>query len=58
MWARGVLDDVVEEGRRDRLLVEVQVRAERATPSGWSMKSDPRAPLLALVRVAAKPERP
>ena len=37
----GVLDDVVEQGRRDRLLVEVQLGADLGDAPGWLMNSSP-----------------
>ena len=46
----GVLDDVVEQRRGDRLLVEPELRADARDADGMLDERRARAPLLALVR--------
>src|SRR5204862_5131949 len=53
-----VLDDVVQERSRDRLLVEVQLGADLRGAEGVQDEVLARPPELALVRLRRKPERP
>src|SRR5204862_3371161 len=53
----GVFDDVVEERRRDRLLVQPQLRADPRHAYGMLDERRSGAPLLAFVRRRGVPER-
>ena len=54
----GVLDHVVEEGGRDRLVVETELRADLGGAPGVEHEVLARAPLLPLVGVGSEEESP
>ena len=54
----GVLDDVVQQRGRDRLLVEPELRADARHADGMLDERRAGAPLLALVRRRGEAERP